>query len=269
MPVAKWGIALSDLHCGSIWGLRPYQVYLPKDGTCIETGKVGTALYKAYEKVVARYTKPDFLLFGGDSIEGAQRKSKGEGVWSTDIAEQANVAVTLIDSFKAKKVYCVRGTDYHVNDGTNADEYVGGSVAGSVPRDNRTAPPDRYLDVNGCVIHISHKLGGTRVFQYRGTPPARELTMNRVMSKETETYKCNLVLRGHVHHFFLVQAGPHSVCATIPCWKARDDYSARENPFVWMPQIGILLIEIDSKGAFRVTPDLVEFSIQRPPMETL
>lgn len=266
---AKWGLAFSDPHCGSIWGLRPEQIYLSEDGSCIETGKVGTALHEAFQAIVKRYQKPDFLLVGGDNVEGAQRKSKGEGIWSTDLAAQGDVAVALINQFKAKHVYCVRGTEYHVHDGTNADEYVANQLANVVAREGRKAPPDRYLDVNGCVIHLSHKLGGTKVFQYRGTPPARELTMNRVMSKETETYHCNLILRGHVHCFYMVQAGPRSICATIPCWKARDDYSARENPFVWMPQIGVLVIEVAANGHFTVTPDIVEFAIQRPPMETL
>jgi hypothetical protein len=85
--------------------------------------------------------------------------------------------------------------------------------------------------------------------------------------RQTETYHCNLILRGHVHHFYLVQAGHRSICATVPCWKARDDYSAMENPFVWMPQIGIVVIEVDSSGGFTVRPEIVEFSIQRPALE--
>ena len=262
---AKLGIVVTDIHCGSYWGLSPLSVELPgtNDGE-YRVGKLGRLLYAEYMKLVKEFYKPDFLLFLGDSIEGKQKKSGGEGTWTTNFQTQGDVAIELLNEWKAKSFYAVRGTRYHIDD-ANADEYVAKNVSNAVSIDGQYAPPDRYLTVLGQIIHMSHKIGGSKVWQYRGTPASRELTMNRVMDPKLDVYRANLILRGHVHHFLKLDAGPHSTMIKCPCWKLRDDYAASENPFAWVPQLGIIVIEAAPKG-LHCYPRLLEID-QRPTLE--
>jgi len=217
-------------------------------------------------KCVRAYQRPDFLLWLGDGVAGSNKADKGMGVWTPDLNEQFGACIPLLNAYHAKHVYGVKGSRYHVGDNQLADELILQNLDNAVPVNDRYAPPHRYLEICGAIIHIAHKLGGTRVFQYRGTPISRMLTMNRVMSQQTEVYKANLILRGHVHNYYEVRAGMNSFAATVPCWTAQDDYAAFEEPFVWMPHIGVLLIEI-CNGKVSTTPVLVDLPEQRPPLE--
>lgn len=264
----RWGICMGDNHSGSVWALRKPRIVLPDPYGETIAGSLGKALHKAYMGLVKEYSSPDFLIHTGDCIEGTQRKDRSKGLWTVDLGEQAKASAPLINKWGAKAVFGVMGTKYHTEGGENYDEQTMGKVKNAVECHGRKAPPDRYIHIAGAVIHVSHKIGGTSVFQYRGTALSRELAMNRVMSEETEVYKADLIIRGHVHHFYLVQAGTNSFCVACPSWKARDDYAGTMHPFTWMPHIGVLLITIKD-GNVRVDPLLIELKAQRPPLEEL
>ena len=271
MSKERWGITISDLHSGSRWGLRQPRVKHPGSGDTTLAGPVAQTLWKEWAKRVRRYSSPDFVIFGGDGVEGAQRKDGSKWLWTANVMEQADAAIPYINSLNAGAVYGVQGTKYHVEEGgLNADEYIMKHVTNAVDTaGGRFAPPDRYIHVHGAVIHVSHKIGGTSVFQYRGTPLSRELAMNRVMSYSTEVHKANLILRGHVHHYFEVRAGVNSRCAVMPCFKARDDYAGLMHPFTWMPHLGVLVIIIKDGKVRWCEPDTFEFPQQRPELEDL
>jgi len=264
---SKLGIVVADPHCGSYWGLSPLSVELPgtNDGE-YRVGKLGRLLYNEYMKLVKEFYKPDFLLFLGDSIEGKQKKSGGEGTWTTNFQVQGAVAIDLLNEWKAKSFYAVRGTRYHIDD-ANADEYVAKNVSNAIAIDGQYAPPDRYLTVLGHIIHMAHKIGGSHVFQSRATAPARELTQNRIMDPKSDVYRANLILRGHLHHYARLDLGVHCSMIKCPGFKLRDDYSAMENPFAWIPQQGIIVIEATAKE-MNYIPRLVEIT-QRPTLETV
>lgn len=265
----RWGIVVSDMHCGSRFGLRPPEVTHPGSGDTTVAGEPAQEMWRGWAERVSRYSSPDFLIFAGDGIEGEQRKDGSKWLWTADTMEQAKAAVPLIDAWGAGAVYGVRGTKYHVEGGMNADEYILQHVTRAVDVRGRFAPPDRYIHIHGAVIHVSHKIGGTSVFQYRGTPLSRELAMNRVMSYATEVHKANLVLRGHVHHYFEVRASAHSRCVATPCFKCRDDYCGLNHPFTWMPHMGVLVIVIKDGNIVQCEPDIFKFPLQRPPLEDL
>ena len=264
----RWGIAMGDNHSGSVWALREPTIELPYPYGTSVAASLGKAIYKAYAALAKEYHGPDFLIHTGDSIEGRQRKDYSKGLWTVDLGVQSDASVPLIDMWGAKAAYGVMGTKYHTEDGENYDERTMKAVKNAVAQRGRFAPPDRYIHVAGATIHVSHKIGGTSVFQYRGTALSRELAMNRVMSKETEVYKANLIIRGHVHHYYEVRAGTNSFCVACPAWKARDDYAGTMHPFTWMPHIGVLLIKVND-GNVSVEPLLIELKAQRPPLEEL
>ena len=256
----RWGVAVSDLHTGGITSLRPPVVRLGSDSDELRLGPITKQVWAAWTKLLKTYGSPDFLLVGGDCVNGNARKDEGRRCWTTDIQKQADVAAELINMWNAPVVFGVEGTKYHVEN-INGDEMTMRQVRNAADYKGRYAPPDWNLSIAGAVGHISHKIGGTRVFQYRGTPLSRELTMSRVMSHETEVFKANFILRGHVHNYYAVRAGANSQCCTIPCWQTRTDYEALNNPFVWMPHIGALIIEIKN-GICRIEPVLAEI-VQR------
>lgn len=262
-------IFIADFHSGSFWSLRPPEVVLPTPALREAFGLFGTSLYEGYCRIIEEHKRPDVLCSVGDMVEGPAKKDGSRIVWSSDMTEQANVAVGLVDMWEAAEVYGVRGTKYHVESGDNpinADEYVMKHVKNGIPLKGRFAPAHQYLDLMGCVVHISHKIGGSRVWQYRGTPLARELALNRIMSRESEVYHANLIVRAHVHHYYEIRAGANSRVTVCPAWKVQDDYAASENPFAWTSQIGVLEVEITDGRVTKAEPILIDSSFQRPPL---
>lgn len=253
----RWGVAISDLHLGGLTSIRPPIVQLGSDSEDLHHGPITAQLWKAWQAAIKAHGSPDFLIVGGDIVNGKVRKDEGVGVWTADLKKQAEYGAALINRWNADVVFVTEGTRYHV-DTVNADELAARDVHNAADYHGMYAPPDWNLDLYGAVVHVSHKMGGTKVFQYRGTPLSRELTMNRVMSRETEVFHANLILRGHVHHFYQVRAGANSWCCTIPCWQCRTKYEALENPFVWMPQIGYLVIAIEKGRIVKAEPMLAD-----------
>jgi len=99
-------VVISDLHVGGNYSVS--------DPAACGNRPVCGALYETYASAATgRHTRPDVLFVMGDAVEGQNRKEGGVGNWTNDLLEQAKHAAELINMWKAKAVFVIRGSGYH------------------------------------------------------------------------------------------------------------------------------------------------------------
>jgi hypothetical protein len=160
----------------------------------------------------------------------------------------------------AKKVYIIRGSNYHVaagDTGLMAEDLLGKELsAESWPNQNHIQPENReksgwhlYLTLDGTTFHISHHISVSKVFHYRSTPIAREMLngkLNEALRHEVSGYRTNVVIRGHAHYYWHCEAGSQHGF-NLPCWKGQDDFLSRQ-PTAISPDLGFIGFETHKKG---------------------
>ena len=197
-------LILSDLHVGALGGLTP-----PSKWTSIEkadpgesrgayqrrmfTGIMQRQIYNWFcENIVP--LEPDVLIVNGDALDGAQKKSNGVGVWSTKVKEQADAAKSLIEMVAGPKtkVLMVQGTPYH--DGQYQEETIADAIdAEFVPRG--------FVDVNGLVFDVRHKVGGMKT--PAGQPTLRQsMLANLLYAAKGLQPQADVIVRSHLHSFY-------------------------------------------------------------------
>jgi len=252
---------VADLHVGSQTALaNPDET--PKH--CV--GKpIQEKLYAAWKSATSGpHRKPDALVVVGDAIDGQGRKSGGVDQWTTNIYDQIGHAKELIQMWKAKKVYILGGSKYHValkDTGWSAEEQLGRDL-GAEPYPNQDHIPEgrRYrsgphwfLTFEGVTVHFAHHIGVSRVFHYMSTPIAREMMKAKLndpmkhlwekayrewradpnpdvdLLKEIRHFKTRIVVRGHAHYWWLCDGGA-STGMILPAWKCPDSFIIERDP---------------------------------------
>ena len=228
-------LVVGDLHVGSNVSVMPDEVYLgeAERKNRISSNHLQKFIYKQWVDMVETVGKVDACIVLGDSVEGPNRKSKGIGLWTSDISEQVRVAAHLLDMVKTKKYIGVQGSFYHVEDNLSSDKAVINSLKGDFN--------DECVVVSGKTrIHCSHAVGvSSSSTAYRPTPIAREMMLATINKEEYGKY--DLILRGHAHYYVEVRFGS-SKGVICPCWKGRDEFVARKT-LAFLPHLGYVLLK--------------------------
>jgi len=228
-------LVVGDLHVGSNVSVMPDEVYLgeAERKNRISSNHLQKFIYKQWVDMVETVGKVDACIVLGDSVEGPNRKSKGIGLWTSDISEQVRVAANLLDMVKTKKYIGVQGSFYHVEDNLSSDKAVINSLKGDFN--------DECVVVSGKTrIHCSHAVGvSSSSTAYRPTPIAREMMLATINKEEYGKY--DLILRGHAHYYVEVRFGS-SKGVICPCWKGRDEFVARKT-LAFLPHLGYVLLK--------------------------
>ena len=228
-------LVVGDLHVGSNVSVMPDEVYLgeAERKNRISSNHLQKFIYKQWVDMVETVGKVDACIVLGDSVEGPNRKSKGIGLWTSDISEQVRVAAHLLDMVKTRKYIGVQGSFYHVEDNLSSDKAVINSLKGDFN--------DECVVVSGKTrIHCSHAVGvSSSSTAYRPTPIAREMMLATINKEEYGKY--DLILRGHAHYYVEVRFGS-SKGVICPCWKGRDEFVARKT-LAFLPHLGYVLLK--------------------------
>ena len=247
--MSKTILVLSDVQDGhklSICSSQPkYSQAPPAEPTIYQPNKVQKALYKAWEEVAKEWKRPDILVLNGEPIEGQQYKNMGTEVWTTDLNDQLEDAKVLIDMFDAKKIYCTRGSDYHVSLKGVPLEEAFGQMVGAEKVGGYYAPYEIYLEEEGVVFNFAHHVGYNMEF-YRSTALTREMALMKL--NESHKWKADVIVRSHVHYFWYVGSTSHMTMST-PCWKLADWFMQRKGPGGAVPDIGAVRFTVD-KGKY-------------------
>src|SRR2546426_7815683 len=110
-------LVVSDLHCGSQWGLWPERNMVLPDGRDLPLNKGQKYLLRCWEDMTRRVAalKPDILVVNGDVIDGEQYHQRGTEATTTLTVAQTKAASKLLEPLTAlvREVYFIQGTEYH------------------------------------------------------------------------------------------------------------------------------------------------------------
>ncbi len=167
---AKTIVLISDLHCGSVFGLTPPE-YWEADDARREMQKEA---WNAYRKIVKKWHKPDFLCVNADCIDGSQAKMGGAELTTPDRNIQAEMAEECITMWDAGQTLMTYGSAYHVSSGAEDFEYniahrVKAQIGGRL-----------NFEIEGVEFDMRHKVGSSGIPHGRATPLLREMMWNLI-----------------------------------------------------------------------------------------
>ena len=263
-------IFLADLHAAS-----RVAVAVPDEG-----GSFGRDSYAPIRKrLFGRWKEaaegedgsPDILIVDADLIDGQNVKEKGFGLTTTDIDEQCQEAAELISMWKAKKIFILRGSDYHVNvgnTGLSSEEYIARQLnAEKYPHTKDSSGYHYYITIDNVTFHVAHHIEFSRVFHYKSTPVAKEMLfakLNDQLRHEMGKYKTNIVIRAHAHGFIAVEYAS-MLGMVLPCWKALDAHMLKRGSIAMRPDIGYVRFDV-SGDSYRWVKRLYKLpEFQLPP----
>jgi predicted phosphodiesterase len=246
-------LVVSDLHVGSLWGLMPPRVVLderqPKghrkrlqggkygDKTTITFNRTQRRLYEEWSRMCREVGHVDLCVANGDLCDGVNPKSRGLGLWTSDMSVQVSTAVDLLRMVDADRYAGTQGSFYHVGDNVSSDRAVIEQLDGEFK-------DELAVTVDGVRFHFCHQVGtSASAWMYRTTPIAREMMLGALVKDEMG--KFDITVRSHAHYFCYAGYG-HSLGVITPCWKGRDEYAQRRT-LAFVPQNGFVLFEVEGK----------------------
>ena len=273
----KKGLFISDIHCGSIFGLLPPDFTL-YDGSYKGLNPGQAYLWDCWAHLCqqAGLFKPDFVVANGDLVDGPQRKNQGAELCLGSPKDQSKAAVECL---KLLQQYCpgaswyfTQGTPYHVGEWNDAEETIACELGGQTYHSVGVGGRCReilWLSVEGVIIEAAHHIGVSQGF-YRSTALDREMQWSAMTGKDPGkgVPRADLIVRSHVHYYN--QVGHASKLGfTTPCFQLQTRYMRKHSTSRMLPDIGGVFVQIDGsaklegKPPVTITPEIYRL----PPLE--
>lgn len=242
---------VSDLHCGSIYGLIP-PGFITSDDREFVPNAGQRYLWECW-KDAAKFLNPlDALVVNGDVIDGNQDKQKGTELALPLFSDQAEAAFLCIDWLRKHtgnpKIYCLQGTEYHEGRAGREAEVVAeklGAVRYSGLGTGRWCREALDLEVDGVILNFSHGISVSAGL-YRATPPDREAVWSALAGKVGKAARADCVVRAHAHHFVHVEH-PSKHCYINPCWQLQTRFMRKNSSYRMLPDIGCTWINVSGQ----------------------
>ena len=248
-------LVVSDLHCGSVFGM------LPPGFETVAGHEVGqnpgqAYLWKCWSHLVeaVRGLPISAVVVNGDSLDGEQRKSRGDELCLIRKEDQRAAAQSCLAPLKKATFgavwYFISGTPYH--EIGEQVEILAASLGGQRvkgPGPGKLTKRSMDLDVGGVVLNFSHGISVSSGF-YRATAVDREGVWSALAGKEGKLPKADCVIRSHAHYFVRVEHYSKHILIT-PCWQLQTGYMAKNSAYRMLPDIGAVLIRADLSAKAR------------------
>jgi hypothetical protein len=249
--------AVSDLQCGSIFGMLPPD-FITSEGIPKLQNAGQKYLWDCWIHfctVEVKRFDPDAIIFNGDANDGRQRKSEGVELSLNLIADQVRAAVDCLKVLKKAapraKWYFTRGTAYHVGHAGQDEEEIAKALNAEKYPSIGTGIYVRevlWLNVEGVVIEASHHIGVSQGF-YRLTQLDKEMQWSAMAAKDNTkgVPKADLLIRSHVHNFQHAEHASKQGLVT-PCWQLQTTFMRKNSTYRMLPDIGGVLIKVDGEA---------------------
>lgn len=235
-------LILSDLHCGSVYGLSVPEFRL-SDGSVHHPNPMQEWLWEKWCLVADRIGRVDVAVINGDVIDGSQRAQRGTELSAVMLEDQAEMAVHAIRKMLGRsgrrvQIFGVHGTEYHDQYGGAYAERVY-SRLGAIPYNG--LGPGRWghdvlnLNIHSRTINITHTIRST-------TTLIHDL---RVVQGP------DVIVRSHLHKFMCVEVRGKMGLIT-PCWQLQTKFMRKRSLFDMWPDIGAVVLNVDRSGDVRV-----------------
>lgn len=256
----KKGLVVSDIHCGSIYGLLP-PGFVTFEGVEKKLNVGQQYLWECWEDFCnrAKEFKPDFVIANGDLVDGPQKKNQGSELSLITPGDQGRAATDTLRVLRkatgpAAKWYFTQGTPYHVGNFGDAEEEIAHQCTAEKYHSVGTGKYCRevlWLKVEGVIIEAAHHVSGTTGL-YRLTGIDREMQWSAMAGKDDlkGVPKSDLLVRSHLHHFV---SGEHASKQGIitPCWQLQTRYARKHSVSRLLPDIGGILLTVDGEAKKR------------------
>lgn len=271
-------VVVSDIHCGSVFGLLP-EGFVNSEDKVVEQNVGQQHLWQCWLdfcNVQVKPFNPDVVIFNGDAVDGAQRKNHGVELSLPLILDQEEAAVetlrVLRNAAPNAEWFFVQGTEYHEDGAARSLENIASRLEA---RKYVGLGTGRYskevldLELEGVVINAAHHISGSGGI-YRATAADREGIWSALAGKEGKSPKADVVVRSHVHSFIHVEHESKHIVVS-PCWQLQTRYARHKSAYQLLPSIGGVLLTIDGKKKERgLDPCQVEKRIYPlPPIKTV
>lgn len=194
----------SDLHCGHVAGLTAPEYWVNKKSNP-GLHAMQRECWSWFAAAVKRSGPFDAAFWMGDMIDGKNTKEGGCGLFVADRKIQSDIAIAAVNHVNAPKNHFVYGTPYHVGAEERWEEVIASACCSPIHTHG-------WVDVNGVVFDLKHKIGASSVPHGRFTAAAREQLWNALWAEGERQPKADILLRGHVHY--------HSACGQTGRWWA-------------------------------------------------
>jgi len=255
----KTVVFVNDTHCGSNVGLMS-DIAEHEDGRNVGMTYQQGKMLDHWKMCAKKWRNPDCMILLGDLIDGAARADRGTSIWTPNLDTQAQDFKKLYSLWgKAKKTYAIIGTPYHVVDATIKVEEGIARDLGAVRENSRyateaklinLAPDSTYNTADERIVHICHHLGGTKIWQYRGTAPSRAMAMMMLNESHFIERKRKIfgIIRAHLHHFWQEKSSSR-LMQVLPCYQLPTPFMLKvmpESP----PDLGTVRFTFHADGSW-------------------
>jgi hypothetical protein len=248
---------VSDLHCGSIFGLLPPD-FLTFEGVPKLQNAGQKYLWECWLDFANRVEDfdPHAVIVNGDDVDGLQKKQHGAELSLTNCKDQRDAAIATLrvlrSATRKAKWYFTQGTPYHVGNFGSAEEDIAAAMdatrypslgSGKLCRETLTLEVD-----GGVIIEAAHHISTATI--YKATPAEKEMQATWMDAVNNGTPLPDLQIRSHVHNYTNVEQGMGRV-VTTPCWQLQTRYARKNSVHRLQPHIGGILIEADYQAKKR------------------
>jgi len=244
---------IADLHCGHRAGLTPPSYHRPHSNDKFH--KVQIELWGLFTSRIDAIKPIDLLLVNGDCIDGRGEKSGSRELVTIDRREQTKMAIQAIEYTEAKNIVMTYGTGYHVGNIEDREN----DIADAVKADKIGG--HEFVDVNGLVFDLKHKIGNSQIPHGRATPIAKEKLWNIMWAERKNQPNSDVIIRSHVHHFDYC-GNSRFLGMTTPALQGMGSiYGSREcsGTVDW----GFVWFDVTSKRNYTWKSEVVEVESQR------
>lgn len=201
MSKSKRVLVLSDLHCGHRAGLTPpgwqYSKEASDEGRQVFS-KLQQSQWDWFSNKIKSLGKIDILIINGDAVDGKGERSGMTEQLEPDFFKQADMAVEIVNFIKPTKTIMTYGTPYHTGQGEDVESIIAKEVDADIKG-------HQFVNINGTIFDIKHKVGSSTVPHGRFTPIAREGLWNDLWSlEENGQPRADIMIRSHVHYFCFI-----------------------------------------------------------------
>jgi hypothetical protein len=186
------------MHSGHVVGLTPPSWHDVPSKTAskarIKLAEFRQRTFSEYYNIVKSLQPIDVLLVNADCIDGRGEKSGQTELITSNRDRQCDMAIELIKLVKAKQTVMTYGTGYHCGSIEDYEDQIAKEVKAT------KIGGHEWVEVNGVVFDLKHKVGASSVPHGRMTSIARENLWNILWSERKESPRSNVIVRSHVHY---------------------------------------------------------------------
>lgn len=239
---------VADTHTGSTVSPWPDGHPLPDGGTW-QLSRPQRMLANFWDQMLEEalaFDHIDAVVSLGDLVDGNNPKA---GLITDRMDYQAGAAVELLAPLRelAERFYVVRGTEWHTGKGDEHVTRIASDLkATPIPSTGELTWPELYLDMDGCLIHCAHHIGGTSNPMYEATAVLKALdTLILELHKAYGRLAPNVmgIVRAHRHRAISVSKNGRMGMVLAP-WKLKDNHAHKVAPES-IPEIGYGVMEAE------------------------